>query len=427
MNDHPEPPGHLKPVTQEFHPSLAPRFSEAWQAEISDSGFAAAADSLMHDAVTCRASDVHLDPARATVRVRFRIDGVLHTAAQVPPIEGLQIIRHLQVRAGIDAATQPDVHDGHARLDLDQGEVNLRVASIPTLFGDKLSIRILDPSRVHLSLEALGFGEEDEKQLRTWLAQATGMLLATGPTGAGKTTTLYALLTELSRTNRNIISLEDPVELSLGAITQVQVSGGTADLSFAEGLTRVLRHDPDVLAVGEIRDAGTARIAIHAALSGHALLSSLSAHDVAGTISLLRNLGMEDYQICAAVRVIISQRTLRLLCEKCRQARELAPHERAWFDVRGAAGPEKAFDSDGCDHCLQTGCRGVSGVFELWAPDETGYDLILGHADEKQLRHHLRQRGIRSLRERALDMAREGRIALRDAMWNDQPDQGRSH
>jgi len=395
---------------------LTPGFRDAISGDTPEAGFAAAAELLVADAVKARATDIHLDPRKDTMAVRLRIDGVLYDALDLPKPRGLHVLRHLQVSAGIDAATKPDVHDGHAAVSLGDRKVNLRVASIPSVLGDKLSIRVLDPGRTPFRLEELGLDRAGEEQLRTWVRQAVGMLLVTGPTGSGKTTTLYALLNELARENRNIITLEDPVELTLGSINQVQIdqSNSPSNISFAGGLTRVLRHDPDVIAVGEVRDAETAEIAIDAALSGHILLSSLNARDAAGAVSLLRNLGVKDYQIVAALRVLISQRTFRLLCDSCRSNRPPSGAERAWIEENHLETPDRVFDAPGCDRCLGTGYRGLTAAFELWNIDENGHDLLLDHADEKSLRAHLREIGVRSIRDNALAKARAGKVSLAD-------------
>jgi type II secretory ATPase GspE/PulE/Tfp pilus assembly ATPase PilB-like protein len=257
----------------------------------------------------------------------------------------------------------------------------------------------------------LGVSREDAADLEEWLTQITGMCLATGPAGSGKTTTLYALLHELELSDNAVITIEDPVEYAIDGITQIQVNYAHG-LTFAEGLKAMLRLDPDFLLVGEMRDEVSARTAVEAAASGHVMMSTLHSPDAMGVVTLLRNWGVADHQIATVLQIVISQRLVRRLCLNCRTQDAPTPLEQAWLTSLNLPAPQKSWHPRGCPACSQTGYAGRIGVFEIWRKTESDYRLLLEHTDEHSLRRHLRERGRKTVLEDGLVKAREGVTSL---------------
>jgi general secretion pathway protein E len=366
---------------------------------------------LLQDAVDRNASDIHFNPCSAGWRLRFRVDGRLHDVAQLTAELGLRTVRRLKALAGVDPVASFVPQDARARLEVLNVSVDLRLALTPCLGGEALNIRILNPTRVRHRIGDLGMEKEDVDHLIGWLSQTGGICLVTGPTGSGKTTTLYSLLHELEMSDHSIITIEDPVEYSIDGITQIQVDEPHG-LTFAEGLKAILRMDPDYMLVGEIRDAVSARTAVEAAASGHVVMSTLHSPDAAGVLTLLRNWEMPDHQIATGLEVVVNQRLVRRLCQKCR--RHGPPHstERHWLESLDLPVPSKTFHATGCRECMETGYSGRVGVFETWRCNESDYTRILNHVDEHSLRQHLRARGLRSVLDDGLSKAAAGTTSL---------------
>jgi len=365
------------------------------------------ATALLEDAMRENASDIHLDPEPEAYTIRFRIDGALVDALRLPRDEGLRLLRSFKSHADLDPAFTLRPQDGRAALPVANGEISVRVATGPGARGEKLALRLLPLALTSPPLDQLGLSSTDYEELLRGLSEVRGMILISGPTGSGKTTTLYALVRELARTGRSIVSIEDPVEYVLDGVTQLQVNERQG-LTYTEGVKGLLRLDPDVLVLGEMRDTASARAALNAADSGHVCLSTLHARDAAGTITVLRHLGLADHEIAATVDLLVAQRLVRRLCSACRRPEPPTADEAQWLRLCGQPVPDKTWRATGCDKCGGSGYRGRIGVFEIHRLREEDADLILAHVDEHTLRRHLRGGGSPSLLEDDLQKVAEG-------------------
>jgi type II secretory ATPase GspE/PulE/Tfp pilus assembly ATPase PilB-like protein len=367
--------------------------------------------ALLEDAARENASDIHLDPAQGGYQLRLRIDGALVDTVLLEAEQGLHVIRTFKTHADLDAAYTMQPQDGRAEFQVGDRVVAVRVATTPTVLGEKLTLRLLPHELARLTLNELGLSAKDYELVCRAMHDARGMILVSGPTGAGKTTTLYALLNELKETNRAIMTIEDPVEYVVEGITQIQVNEKQG-LTFAEGVKGLLRLDPDIIMMGEMRDAVSARAALDAADSGHVFLSSLHGRDVAGTVTALRNFGLADHEIAATVDVIVAQRLVRRLCPACRKQEPPTVAEIDWLKFYSQPVPKLTWHAVGCAQCGHSGYRGRIGIFEVYRLREEDADLILRHADEHTLRRHIRQYGTLSLVEDDLLKVAEGITSL---------------
>ena len=365
------------------------------------------AEALMEDAVRENASDIHLDPVAEGYEVRLRIDGALVETLLLQPEPGLHLLRFFKAHADLDPAFALRPQDGRAALPLAGGEVSVRVATGPGVRGEKLALRLLPHALTRPPLDQLGLSAVDYEALTRALHDVRGMILISGPTGSGKTTTLYALVRELARAGRSIVSIEDPVEYVLDGVTQIQVNERQG-LTYAEGVRGLLRLDPDVIMLGEMRDATSARAALDASDSGHVFLSTLHARDAAGSLSVLRHFGLADHEIAASVDLLVAQRLVRRLCTACRRLEAPTVDEAQWLRLSGCPVPEQTWHAVGCPECGGRGYRGRTGIFEIHRLREADADLILAHADEHTLRRHLRRLGARSLLEDDLQKVADG-------------------
>ena len=365
--------------------------------------------TIIERAIAARATDIHIEPLENGVRVRYRIDGSLRLVMNLPREMHDVIIARTKVLAGMNVTERRRPQDGSFRLSVASGVFDFRVSVIPAHNGEKAVIRILDQSLVFKSTSDLGMTEFQEKTLHSWITRSYGAILVTGPTGSGKSSTLYASLNLLNDLERNIITIEDPVEYQLAGVTQVAVDRRT-DLTFAEGLRSALRQDPDVIMVGEIRDQETARIAMRAAMTGHLMFSTLHTNGAAGAVSALRNMGIQPYVIANALVGVVTQRLLKQLCVHCRRREEATPGLLRDLGLQ-PTGPEEHvwfWKAVGCDECLQTGYLGREGVFELLVVDETLRRLIASDVSEAELVKASREMGLMSLMESALQKVAAG-------------------
>lgn len=369
------------------------------------------ATAILEDAVRERVSDIHLDPAGENYAVRFRIDGVMVDTVTLPSERGLHLLRMFKTHADIEPSFTLRPQDGRAAIPVADGEVSVRVATGPGVGGEKLALRLLPHVFSRPSLDQLGLGISDHDMLSRALHDVRGMVLISGPTGAGKTTTLYAMMRELARGGRSIVSIEDPVEYVLDGVTQLQVNARKG-LTYGEGVKGVLRLDPDVLVLGEMRDAASARAALDAADSGHVFLSTLHARDAAGTLSVLRHFGLADHEIAASVDLLLAQRLVRRLCPACRRLEPLTSEEAQWLELCECPVPDKTWHAKGCAECGGSGYRGRIGVFEIHRLREQDADLILAHADERTLRRQMRERGALSLLQDDLAKVADGLTSI---------------
>ena len=363
-------------------------------------------DLIITQAVHDRASDIHIEPDEKFLRIRFRIDGVLHEIPSPPKHLELPIISRIKILCGMDIAESRLPQDGHFQITTDNHLVDMRVSSFPTVAGENVVIRLLDTSGVLVGLEKMGFSPELLKKYEDLILRPYGIILSTGPTGSGKTTTLYSSLMRINSIDRNIITIEDPVEYRLGLIRQTQVNP-KAGLTFANGLRFILRQDPDIIMVGEIRDLETAVIAIQAALTGHLVFSTLHTNDAASAVTRLVNMGVEPFLISASAIGMMAQRLVRLICPECKEAYDPSPTLVKKLNLK-VKGTLKFYQGKGCASCKGTGYRGRSGIYELMMIDDELREMILQGVSTVLLRDKAVEKGMRLLREDGLDKVLAG-------------------
>jgi len=347
--------------------------------------------NLLIDSWHLGASDIHFEPSRDGARIRLRVDGMVWDVAQLNDDRAKVFLNQFKAMAGIDPVVRFTPADASATFAMVDGHLDLRLALAPTSSGETMAVRLLDAKRLERSILELGLSEQNLRRLRAWLKQTSGMVLMAGPTGCGKTTTAYSLLHELKTANRVIISVEDPVECQIDGITQIQVNG-LKELSFSEGVKAILRHDPDYLMVGEIRDALSAQAAVRAAIAGRVLLSTVHCRDAVSAVTALRNWNLTDREIADALSVVVAQRLVRKLCRHCRKSAKPSKLEAAWIRSFNLSVPPKVWTPVGCKECKSLGYRGRTGVFEVWRLDEDARAAILKGTDELLLREHLARR-----------------------------------
>ncbi len=356
-------------------------------------------NGILFQAVKDRASDVHLEPFERELQVRYRIDGILYSVLTPPKALHAPMTSRVKVMAGLDIAEKRLPQDGRIRLKIAGKDIDIRVSVLPTAFGERVVMRLLDKSAVLLDLEELGLGGDRLELFKRLIRKPHGILLVTGPTGSGKTTTLYAALSRINSPDINIITVEDPIEYQLRGIGQLQVSP-RIDLTFATGLRSILRQDPDVIMVGEIRDAETAEIAIQASLTGHLVFSTLHTNDAAGAVTRLVEMGIEPFLVSSSVLAIVAQRLVRVLCRGCREAYQPPPEGLADLGITPADLPGGVlYRPVGCPQCMSTGYRGRSGIYELLPVDEGVRDLVMRGADSNAIKEAARRAGMVTLRE----------------------------
>ena len=375
-------------------------------------------DSLMKDAVARGASDIHIEPYDESVRVRFRIDGILQEVMTPPDEMRLALTSRIKVMADLDIAEHRLPQDGRLKLEAG-GEVDVRVSVLPTRFGEKAVLRLLQRSDLVTSLDRLGLEGGDRQRFTEAMSKPAGMILLTGPTGSGKSTTLYGMLSELNQPGVNISTAEDPVEYHLAGINQVQTHGEIG-LTFAACLRAFLRQDPDIIMVGEIRDAETARIAVNAALTGHLVLTTLHTNDAPSSVHRLLDMGVEPYLIASAITMVAAQRLLRRVCEACkaRAALEPAAAGRRVEEVRDV----EDFRGAGCAECHHTGYRGRVAIYEVMTLTDDLRKMILRGGSAADLKAAAMEKGMRTLRQAAVRKVRQGVTTVEEALRVTEPD-----
>ena len=376
-------------------------------------------NELITRAVDSRASDIHLEPGERELRIRFRVDGVLHDVMTVPRAIQASVVSRLKVMAEIDIAERRLPQDGRMTLSLPSSKVDLRLVTLPTAQGEALVIRILDRSSGLLSIEELGFLPETLRRYRESYRRPWGAVLVTGPTGSGKSTTLYASISALNDPQRGIITVEDPIEYRLPGIKQVQVNR-KAGLTFSNALRSILRADPDVVLVGEIRDQETATIAIEAALTGHLVLTTLHTNDAASTPARLLDMGLEPFLVTSAVTSVLAQRLVRRLCKKCRQPCDLSKEELAsagWSEaVAGAVEQPEFYRAVGCGSCSNSGYRGRFAVQEVMLLSDEIAHLVASGAASETVRAVAVEQGMVSMRDDGLRKVAAGHTTLEELL-----------
>jgi type IV pilus assembly protein PilB len=368
---------------------------------------------LITQAIQDRASDIHLEPTEHDLRVRFRIDGVLHEVMRSPKAIQSGVISRLKIMADINIAERRIPQDGRLSVNANGRKIDLRVATLPTVWGEKVVMRILDNSTARLDLTDLGFSEDNYERYSRSFTKPYGMILVTGPTGSGKSTTLYATLNIVSRPEVNVITVEDPVEYRLPGINQVQTNN-KAGLTFASALRSILRSDPDIVLIGEIRDHETGQIAVEAALTGHLVLSTLHTNDAPSAVSRLTEMGIEPFLVGSALDAVLAQRLARRLCSKCKEpytptAESLVASRFPWEDGRPL--PE-LFRPVGCTNCSKTGYKGRLALHEVMLISEEIERLAVEKASATTIEHVAREQGMKTLREDGLSKVLAGVTSL---------------
>lgn len=361
-------------------------------------------DLVMMQAIADRASDIHFEPDERALRVRFRIDGFLYESMTLPKTTHPAITARIKILAEMDITETRLPQDGNFNIRMENRGFEVRVSTFPTIYGENVVLRILDQTSPLLTLEDLGFSEDMLNQFKQLLRKTTGMILVTGPTGSGKTTTLYASLNMINSIDKNIITIEDPVEYRLSLIRQTQINP-KAGITFAAGLRSILRQDPDVIMVGEIRDHETAQIAIQAALTGHLVLSTLHTNDAIEAITRLLDIGIEPYLISSSVIGVLAQRLVRAICPHCKVP--VPPDEATLKEMKGmlpkSENPPTFYRGKGCKQCKKSGYLGRTGIYELLAVNERMKRLISEKASSEEIRQIARETaGLKSLREDGL-------------------------
>jgi type IV pilus assembly protein PilB len=370
--------------------------------------------SILGQAVGEGASDVHFEPEEEEMRVRFRVDGVLREATHVPKRMINAVISRVKIMSDLNIAEKRVPQDGRVSITVDDRRVDLRVTTLPTQRGEGATLRILDKENAQRTLDELGMDGSARERFEAAFRQAYGAVLVTGPTGSGKSTTLYAALRDLNDVERNIITIEDPVEYRLLGIKQMNVNR-KAGLDFATGLRSMLRADPDIVMVGEIRDSETARIAVEAALTGHMMLSTLHTNDAPGAVTRLTKMGIEAFLIASAVDCVVAQRLARKLCAHCKQRTVVPQQALAEAEMR-IGGDIEAYEPIGCGRCNQSGYRGRVGVFSVMQMSERIKDMVVGQAPEAEVAAIARQEGMLTLREDGIAKVRAGLTSLEEVI-----------
>jgi general secretion pathway protein E len=382
--------------------------------ETSEAPIIKLVNHVFGQAVKSQASDIHIEPYQQHLQVRFRLDGVLHNVLSPPRRLHAAIVSRIKVMARLDIAEKRLPQDGRMEVKIGERLVDVRVSCLPTAFGERVVLRLLEKSGKLLSLEEVGLTSAALAEMKKLLQLSHGIILVTGPTGSGKTTTLYAALSYINSPDRNILTIEDPIEYQLDGIGQMQVNP-KINLTFASGLRSMVRQDPDVILVGEIRDRETADIAIHAALTGHLVFSTLHTNDAASAVTRLIDMDIEPFLVSSAVQAIIAQRLVRVLCPHCKEPYE--PEEAQWTELgleKDTLGP--IFRAKGCEKCLETGYRGRTGIYEFLRMTESIKGLVLQTSDSNQIGRAARKEGMVSLREDGIQKVIEGKTTISEVL-----------
>ncbi|HIJ64930.1 MAG TPA: Flp pilus assembly complex ATPase component TadA [Candidatus Hydrogenedentes bacterium] len=374
---------------------------------------------VLLEAVQKRASDIHFEVYEEDFRIRIRVDGVLHEIVSPPKSMALALVSRVKVMSSMDISERRLPQDARIELKVGESEIDVRVGTLPTLYGEGVVLRILDRTAVKIDLDKLGIGEHAIRQIRTIIHKPNGILLVTGPTGSGKTTTLYACLAELNQVGVKIITTEDPVELQIDRLIQVQIKEEIG-LTFANCLRSILRQDPDIVMVGEIRDLETAEIAVESSLTGHIVLSTLHTNDTAETIIRLVDMDVEPYMIVSSLEGVLSQRLIRVLCRYCREPYRPDEEEMELLGLPKAYRSDpnlRLFRAKGCPACDYFGYMGRTGLFEMMVVDETVCEMILGRVMSHELRRYARKvQGMRTLREEGIIKCIQGITSAREVI-----------
>jgi type IV pilus assembly protein PilB len=379
---------------------------------MSDNKVVELLNHLLMQAIADKASDIHMEPFESEFKVRYRIDGVLYEMLPVPKPLAMPLVSRVKVLAKLNISERRLPQDGRVEMSLDSGPVDLRVAVLPTMFGESVVLRVLDRSNVQLSLDRIGLRDDDLEKLRTLINKPNGIVIVTGPTGSGKTTSLYAALNELNDIETKILTAEDPVEYDIEGLIQCQVNVDQ-DLTFARLLRSFLRQDPDIILVGEVRDLETAQISIQAALTGHLVFTTLHTNDAPSSIARLLDLGVESFLLTATLEAIVAQRLARRICTNCKE--EFVPSEEQLMELAMRpqdVGDRTFFRGRGCERCNKSGYKGRLALFEIMVMTDPLRELIMSQASTSVLGHECRRHGMRTLRECGLLSIYDGQTTI---------------
>jgi type IV pilus assembly protein PilB len=400
VNRYPALESSLDQVIQEIRPSDVGEEEpslDRLREVVEDAPVVRLVNLMLVQAVRQGASDIHVEPQERNLRIRYRIDGTLYNVMSAPKHVQAATTSRIKIMANMNIAERRVPQDGRIELRVDNREIDLRVSSIPTTYGEKVVMRILDKRAALVGIDKLGLMGPDERRFEALITKPYGIILITGPTGSGKTTSLYAILNRLNKTEVNIITIEDPVEYQLSGISQVQINP-KAGLTFASGLRSFLRQDPDIIMVGEIRDEETARIAIHAALTGHLVLSTLHTNDAPGAVARLVDMGIEPFLVSSSVIGVVAQRLVRVLCPKCKEGYTPPPEVSARYGLaRPDEPPPTIYRAKGCEACNHIGYKGRIGLFEIMPMEDELRMLVVKSASADALRRAAVGLGMRTL------------------------------
>ncbi len=373
---------------------------------------------ILQKAIELKASDIHIEPFEQTLKIRLRVDGVLQNIEEFPISSAAAVLSRIKIMAKLDIAERRLPQDGRIKLQMLGKELDLRVSTIPTLYGESVVLRLLDKENIVLDFAALGFSGRHSEQFFSVLSQPHGIILITGPTGSGKSTTLYTALKQLNTAERKIITVEDPVEYQLEGINQIQVKPQIG-LTFASALRSIVRQDPDVIMIGEMRDLETAQIAVQSALTGHLVLSTLHTNDAAGGITRLLDMGLEEYLISSTVNGILAQRLVRRLCQHCKQAYSAPARLLQEFRQKGLIGERgelELYQAVGCEHCGQIGYRGRQAIIEFLPMSTPIKQQVMQHEQASVIQQQAIKEGMRTLYEDGLKKVIDGVTTLEEVL-----------
>lgn len=371
---------------------------------------------MISEALEKRASDIHIEPQEDKMRIRYRIDGVMREAFQLPKKDQNAVLTRLKIMSGLDITQWHLPQDGRFRVKMRSREVDFRVSVLPLTHGGKIVLRALDKSSLTLGLDSLGFSQDTTDIFKEAVTKPYGMLLITGPTGSGKSTTLYAVLTKLNTSDKNIVTIEDPVEYQIEGITQMQVNP-EINLTFASGLRSVLRQNPDIVLLGEIRDYETADIAIKASLTGQLLLSTLHTNDAAGAITRLVDMGVEPFLVASSLVAVTAQRLCRKICPHCKEPAEIRQPVLERLGIEADLKKQRhIYTGKGCDRCNNTGYYGRMGVMEVFLVDDDIKQMIIDKASDDKIKEYLKAKGMKFLRDNAISKWLSGETTLEEIL-----------
>ena len=372
---------------------------------------------IIQQGVRDRASDIHIEPQDSRVRIRYRIDGALHDVLALPANMGPAVVSRVKVLAGMNIVERRRPQDGQIAMEIDGRPLDARVATTTTIWGEKAVLRLLDKSRALLRLDELGMPEATHTTFSKLIRSPFGLVICAGPTGSGKTTTLYAALAEINQSEANVMTVEDPVEYVLPSINQIQIQDQVG-ISFAGGLKAILRQDPDVILVGEMRDVETARIGIQSALTGHFVLTSLHATDAAGALERFLDLDIEAFLVASSVVGVVGQRLVRRICRYCRAPYDPPIEERRFYDLAGGPAKETFWHGEGCNFCFRTGYEDRVGVYELLTVTQEMKELLMRKANHDEIHALAVQQGMRSLRDGGIALVADDVTTISEVLRN---------